>query len=326
MIRILHDRHAWPAIRPDWERLQRNSGLFQRYDLALLWWRAFGKGKSLAIIHVRQPRGEAILPLYRDEKDDESCLRVLGAGACDQLDLLAQGEIPHAGLTRALQLLGCSRLQVDAALPHARITALSGLLDCPVSRSDFSAMPLLHTARLDLARLRDAHPRSCYRHRRILREGAIIRELQDPIEAQQVLREAFQLKRANLHEEEKCDIFADGCHQRWLAALIRRHLGGLVRLRTLTIEGQLVAAVLYFAQARAWNLYFTVYDKDFARLSPGVALLWDILESAASSGIPLVNFLTGEQWYKLRWHDDTQALIRLDADLTSLGTPLPAQA
>ncbi|WP_028989050.1 GNAT family N-acetyltransferase [Thermithiobacillus tepidarius DSM 3134] len=312
MIRILNGRSGLGALRAHWQALEAAApSLFQRYDLALAWWRAFGAGRELAVIEAENGRGRALLPLYRDGER----LRVLGSGAFDRLDMLLEGEPPVADIAQGMRRIGCASLEVAATSADGPLARCLAALDSRLTQEDFSAMPLLHTGRWSAADLRAAHPRSAYRHRRLLGRGGRVRALRDYDEARALLAAAFRLKRANLQATGQEDLFADGCHERWLALLARRHLGGLLRLEILSIDGRFAAAVLYFAEPDCWHLYFTVYEPRFAKESPGTVLLWDVLERAAAQAVPRVNFLTGEQWYKLRWHDDRLPLVRLRAGL-----------
>lgn len=97
--------------------------------------------------------------------------------------------------------------------------------------------------------------------------------------------------------------------------MVRRRLGDWVRLLVLSIDDQFAACNVYFDQRDCWRGYFTAYEPCFAKESPGAVLLCDVIERAAAQAVPRVNFLTGEQWYKLRWHDDRLTLVRLRAGL-----------
>jgi hypothetical protein len=69
-----------------------------------------------------------------------------------------------------------------------------------------------------------------------------------------------------------------------------------------TIEngGDLVAAVLTFIDGYTCRFYGTYYDARWARYSPGVCLLYRVIQQAQARGLDF-DFMTGEQPYKMRF-------------------------
>jgi CelD/BcsL family acetyltransferase involved in cellulose biosynthesis len=302
------------ALAERWRSLEPfRPSVFQRHDLVAEWWRFYGDGRELAVAYAEDDRGRVLLPMFKELHEGRPRLRVLGAGAFDHLDVLLDGEPPLGELAAASGQLGYG-LSIDVTPADSTLARITPRLFPSVEQRYFSAMPILATGRHQVQELRRQHARAAYRHRRLLsRDGGQVRELRDPEEACRVLARALELKRAALTEEQLRWFVPDDRYEQFLMALVSRCLGGLVRLAALTIEGEFAACVLYFADRGCWSLYFTAYDGRFARHSPGTVVLWELIERAADRRIPLVNFLTGEQWYKLRWHETLLPLVSIEA-------------
>jgi Acetyltransferase (GNAT) domain len=69
---------------------------------------------------------------------------------------------------------------------------------------------------------------------------------------------------------------------------------------TIQKEGELVAAALTFIDGNVCRFYGTYYDERWARYSPGVSLLYRVIEQAQARGLDF-DFMTGEQPYKMRF-------------------------
>lgn len=288
--------------------------VFQRDDFALAWWRHFGAAREPLLVYVEDAGGRALVPLFAEHPEDATMTGVIGAGVFDQLDVRIDGAPDLGRVGRLLREIVDGPLRVDATEPTSALTALLTHAAPRTVARTFSAMPVVRTAERTVDDLRRAHARGAYRNRRLRGRGAELREVEDVAEAERVIAAAFALKRASLTEGQRRWMIPDARYEAWLRDVAARHLGGLVRVAVATVGGELAACVVYFATDAVWSCYFTVFDRRFARDSPGTALLWDVLERAVAAEVPFVNLLTGEQWYKLRWHDALRPLVSLDVD------------
>ena len=91
-----------------------------------------------------------------------------------------------------------------------------------------------------------------------------------------------------------------------LAATSSPGFGG--RVSTLRAGGTLVAAELHLYSATVRAGWFTAYDRTFATYSPGMLLMMDLIESAASGGARRLELGVGGQEYKVRLATGTIAL------------------
>jgi Acetyltransferase (GNAT) domain len=76
---------------------------------------------------------------------------------------------------------------------------------------------------------------------------------------------------------------------------------------TIQKEGELVAAALTFINGNVSRFYGTYYDPRWARFSPGVSLLYRVIEHAQARGLDF-DFMTGEQAYKMRFASEVVPL------------------
>jgi CelD/BcsL family acetyltransferase involved in cellulose biosynthesis len=82
----------------------------------------------------------------------------------------------------------------------------------------------------------------------------------------------------------------------------------VVRLVTMTFAGRAVAFVLAFALAGRLYGYRMAFDPSFARYSPGVLTIHELLAAASREGLRRVEFMGGADPFKLELADDLQPL------------------
>lgn len=114
----------------------------------------------------------------------------------------------------------------------------------------------------------------------------------------------FAQKRAQYRDTAQHDVFSCGWTGRLLRALVAERTGDFgARVATLRLQGQLVAAELVLDGAGVSHLWFPAYDRAFARYSPGVLLLLEILAGAAAEGRETVDFGPDVEGYKAAYAD-----------------------
>jgi CelD/BcsL family acetyltransferase involved in cellulose biosynthesis len=114
-----------------------------------------------------------------------------------------------------------------------------------------------------------------------------------------VLERVLSWKSAQCQRTGSVDFFA----LRWTRELVERiaatqdaSFGGV--LSALYAGDQLVAAHLGMRSERAWHWWFPVYNREFARYSPGGILLLRVAEAAAKSGASVLDLGKGLDEYK----------------------------
>ena len=94
-----------------------------------------------------------------------------------------------------------------------------------------------------------------------------------------------------------------------------RDLAGLTEARVDVLAGTdelPVAATLGFAGNGGYALYNSAYHPDHGGSSPGMVILWLLLESAIESGFAIFDFLKGDEAYKLRLGAQARPLYVLE--------------
>jgi CelD/BcsL family acetyltransferase involved in cellulose biosynthesis len=94
-------------------------------------------------------------------------------------------------------------------------------------------------------------------------------------------------------------------HRAALRALADR---GIPRIITLKLDGRAIAFHYYFLLAGRMYVHRLAFDPDYARFSPGLVNTLDALEAAAREGAELVEYLGGDERYKLELSDRLEPL------------------
>ena len=111
----------------------------------------------------------------------------------------------------------------------------------------------------------------------------------------------------------------------WVVALLERLQATRERefagmLSVLWAGGQIAAAHFGMRSATVWNYWFPCFDRKFARFSPGLILLAEILRSAAEVGVQVVELGAGDAQYKDRFANSARVLAKGSA---TVATPEP---
>jgi CelD/BcsL family acetyltransferase involved in cellulose biosynthesis len=76
-------------------------------------------------------------------------------------------------------------------------------------------------------------------------------------------------------------------------------------------EGRLVAYRLGFLHRGAFFDWITSYDPAFFPFSIGKLMLWDVVEDLCLRGVKRLDFMAGEEDYKLKWNPEVRGMWRL---------------
>jgi CelD/BcsL family acetyltransferase involved in cellulose biosynthesis len=95
------------------------------------------------------------------------------------------------------------------------------------------------------------------------------------------------------------DVFRPDPHRQFLSAIVAA--GGMARLFTLSVGGEIVAMRLAFVINDTLYLYYSGFDPAYAKYSVTTRLVVEALKWAIGSGIGTVNFGSGRDRSKTRW-------------------------
>jgi CelD/BcsL family acetyltransferase involved in cellulose biosynthesis len=154
---------------------------------------------------------------------------------------------------------------------------------------------------------RNTHGR---RQRQLAQLGPIEFELaRTPSELERALEEAFRLH--DLRWQGRFDrsplrTSEDRAFQR--EALRALATDDVARILTLNLDQQAIAFVYYFVLDRRMFVYRLAFDPSYARFSPGLVSMLNAFREASSEGLTTIEFLRGEERYKLELADRVEQL------------------
>ena len=286
----------------------RMPSVFLTWQWQTAWAAAFVGGRPLQILAVSDEAGApaGLLPLYEDQPDR---FRIVGGvDVSDYLDVIAasgrEEEVWHALLQhRAAQAAEWDLHAVRAGsltIPVVPAIAAGYGLTVSVEREERCPVLALPATWDDyLARLggKDRHELR-RKMRKLERElpGAAVRSHGGAAGWDEALSRFLVLHRLSKagkarFMDERMEHFFRGATRALAAA-------GWARLWFLEWEGQTVASFLCLEYPGSVALYNSGFDPARAALAPGIVLLAHVIMDAIRRGIPVFDFLRGEEPYK----------------------------
>ncbi|MEL6781767.1 MAG: GNAT family N-acetyltransferase [Pseudomonadota bacterium] len=125
----------------------------------------------------------------------------------------------------------------------------------------------------------------------------------------EVMRQVIAMKRQQYQSTGRHDVLEPVWAQKMVDALWAGDFQRLgVRLSTLCIADRLVAAELNLVSKPVLHGWLVVYDRDFARYSPGMLVMMDILQAMTADGFTRYDLGAGDGHYK-KYHANAHAEI-----------------
>jgi CelD/BcsL family acetyltransferase involved in cellulose biosynthesis len=115
-----------------------------------------------------------------------------------------------------------------------------------------------------------------------------------------LVRRMYELKAL----QESGSLFRDPLR---IKAVVQMAANAVTEVFTIERERELVAAVLTFIDGDVCRFYGTYYNARWARYSPGVSLLYHVIQQAQARGLDF-DLMTGEQPYKMRFASEVVPL------------------
>jgi CelD/BcsL family acetyltransferase involved in cellulose biosynthesis len=308
----------------DWNRLLERSAapsIFLTWQWQTEWARAFAPDAPLRILTVRGPDGGLVglLPLYEDGDDR---LRVLGGvDVSDYLDVIAhageeegvwQALLQHRAAHREEWALHAVRAASPTTEIQPRLVTGAGLrVESEIEeRCPILALPPTWDEYLASLSGKDRHEL-----RRKIRK--LERELPDVTVRSHAGADRWddELGRfLDLHRLSKAGKarFMDERMERFFRDVTRALAArGWARLWFLESAGVPVASFLCFEYGDTIGLYNSGFDPAHARLAPGIVLLAHVIREAIERGVPVFDFLRGEESYKQDFGPTPEPLLNL---------------
>jgi CelD/BcsL family acetyltransferase involved in cellulose biosynthesis len=329
---VVSDLEAFGALRPEWDALLSASdapSVFLTWEWLHTWWRHLAGGRRLHLVLVRRD-GElvALAPLCLASSPlFPGRLEMLGTGVVgsDHLDVIVRGGHAEAALEALAAHVGGLGIALDLCQlrDRSRAAELVARLDGNGWRQSLRATdvcPYLRLADHDwnsfLGTLGAEHRANVRRRIRKLKDrGVSLEEAASEESRRGMLAVLLRLHELRWSTRGGSDAFGSPAvaafHGEATSLALER---GWLRLQTLFLQGQPVAALYGLQYAGRFSFYQSGFDPAHASSSVGLVLLALSIEKAIQEGASEFDLLHGDESYKFLWAHGVRELVRIEAD------------
>jgi CelD/BcsL family acetyltransferase involved in cellulose biosynthesis len=328
-VRVLHSLAELREISSEWRELFEHShaAAFQSPDWLLPWIEVFAPEKITAVEVRCGERLVGLAPFLIYRREAERVLAFMGGGVSDYLDVLIDPKFQAEIMSQIIATV-CGLQDDWTVLDLTDLPAQSPLLrlvllkrearehdSCSVLCLPDSKDQLLHLfSKRQRASLRNARSR-------LQRAGGGEIELATAQNVSEFLPDLFRLHTSRWSERGQPGVLSDPrtlkFHRSCAAGLFD---SGLLRLSRLRLHGKTLAVIYsLFAHETAF-CYLQGFDPEFAWLSPGTQLMYQVIGDALDHGIRGFDFLRGNEDYKQHWRPESQPTYRIRLARSSLST------
>jgi len=321
MIETVSTTEAFEALEPEWDDLVRampRPSPFLLHGWLAEWCRHYGARADLRVLVARRDgRLVGALPLVMRRRAGLRVATFMGGAESVLPDvLLAAGEesVVSRALARRLEESGCDVVDFDGLPAESRIAAALGHRLEVIQRLEAPVLDL--TGGWDAVYRAKTSSKKRNLHRRRRRQLADLGKLEvcvarSPDELGPALEEAFALHARRWEGRPDGSGFASASGRRFhRAALARLAAIDAARIVTLRVAGRPAAFHYYFALEGCMYVHRLAFDPTLARFSPGLVNTLDAIEAAADEGLGRVEFLGGDERYKVELADRFEPLFQ----------------
>ena len=296
-------------FRETWDRLFAEcpaATLFQSFAwnrLAAAW---FSEREAPFVVLAESDSGIALIPAAVTQAG----VTLLGETLFDYRDVLWTGaeEVLWAAWKRVAELrLPLSIVAVrDASEPGPWF---------PFEPAEFARAPQVPRAAMTPEAFAAHHSRLGRRLRQLAKQGAALRRYDG--DARDLIAWLYREKSIQL-AEHRDNLFRDPRRREFMVAACALEPASC-ELFTLEDSGLPIAALLTFRDRRVRRFYTVWFDSRWARLSPGICLIYATTIDALQAGLDC-DYMTGEQPHKMRFAVSFATLYRLHIDAGRLAS------
>lgn len=317
----IHDADGFATLPAgEWDALvlaQPRPSPFMLHGWLLEWIRHYADTGEVSV-HVATRGGKLVgaLPLIVQRKRGLRVLQFLGATQSALADLLLLERTDHEAARALTQPLSDGRYDLADLFGLAGSSALaeslpSGRLQL-IERVEAPVLDLSAGWETVYAEKTGSKKRNLHRRRRrqLSEQGTLETVVaRTHEELAPALEDAFALHELRWHGRPDGSQFATPVGKRFhRAALERLAAQGIPRIVTLVLGGRPVAFHYYFLLDGRMYVHRLAFDPALARFSPGLVNTLDALEAASAEGAQLVEYLGGDERYKLELSDRLEPL------------------
>jgi CelD/BcsL family acetyltransferase involved in cellulose biosynthesis len=319
MIETVSTTEDFEALAPEWDELVRampRPSPFLLHGWLAEWWRHYG-GKAELNVHVarRDRRLVGALPLVECRRAGQRVATFMGDSQLALPDILLaageEGEVCER-LARRLAQNGCDVVDLRGLPAESRIAAALGPRLEVIQRVEAPVLDLMDGWDAVYRAKTSSKKRSLHRRRRRQLAGlgtlevSVARALD---ELEPALEDAFALHARRWEGRADGSGFASAAGRRFQRAALRRLAAiDVARIVTLRVAGRPVAFHYYFALEGRMYVHRLAFLPTLARFSPGLVNTLDAIEAAADEGLQRVEFLGGDERYKVELADRFEPL------------------
>lgn len=314
------DVEGFAALADEWDELVRampRPSPFLLHGWLEEWWRYYGGDARLAV-HVarRDGRQTAALPLMTRRFGGMEVASFVGAGDSALADLLVLDGDGEAGSAVVQRALGSGHHFADLfGLPgNSRLAAAAGEELALVERTGAPVLDLTPGWEEVYGRKLTSKRRSQHRKRirDLEQEGRIdVRVAVTYEELARALEDVLRLHELRWSGRRDRSLYGRPRAVEFQHAALRRSAhAGVARISTLALDGRAIACRSYFVLEGSLVGNGIAHDPAYNRFSPGWVLLLATLEAAAAEGVRRVEFLGGDESYKLQLADGLDPLYQ----------------
>jgi CelD/BcsL family acetyltransferase involved in cellulose biosynthesis len=298
----------WDALEPMWNTLWEGchtATIFQSFTWLRQWWRFYGQGRKLHILHAVNGEGQTVgfFPLMQTGL----VLRCLGAGGTDYLDFIAR-EGEEITVSAAFydyiyhKMPSWAWLNLQEVRPNALINQLPNLTVWEGETCPYLALPNAWDG-FTKTLSKSLRSNIGYYQRQMEKKYTFTLRL--------ATQETLSIDKAalySLHKDRWRTRFMPGVfatqkakdfHNSVMEGLL---LSGHLRLHTLSLDESIKAALYCFQKGTTCYYYAGGFDPNIAKLSPGTVLTAHAIRYAIEHDAATeFDFLRGDEGYKYRW-------------------------
>jgi len=308
------------ALAPEWDTLVRamaRPSPFLLHGWLAEWWRNYGNsGERLTVVTVRR-QGHLVgaAPLFIRRERSIRTARFLGAHESALADLLIAEDEPA---------LTAQRLREGIRSQSFDYADLFGLPQAS-QLGQFDALQMIERVEAPVLRMPNGWE-DAYRaktgskkrnlHRRRLRQLGELGTVEFAVgrtrdELEPLLEEAFELHNLRWQGRPDGSTFGTEAGRDFHRAALRRLADDdVLRIVLMRVGGRPAAFHYFFELAGTMVVHRLAFDPALARYSPGLVATLETLRVASEDGMTRVEFLGGNERYKLELADEEQPLFQ----------------
>lgn len=322
---IISDYDTFVSMAGPWNETVDAAGHthpYLRHEWVRAWWDAFGHGRTLNVMVMRDGRRiVAIAPLMIEDakmygipvrrvqflhNDHTPKADVIVADRADESFNAMWAALMNA--RSKWDVLQFSQLPGDSPT-HQQIERLADNEACPTALWQSDASPYLELKDNWDAYLksRTSKFRQNLRNRlnRLSQLGDIQLEvLSDASDIRDARAEAIRIEDSGWKRDAGTAIYSDPSVNRFYTLIAdRASSGGWMRLLFLTVNGKRIATTFASRYDNRLSFFKTGYDPEFAKYAPFKMLTYFAIKDGFSQGLSEVDFLGDAEPWKLEWTD-----------------------